>query len=81
MEASAAFQSDVPDLPITDVTILGLSGVRLAVQYHSCKTLLFSGQAATMDLLEDARGKGYGFFLLLKPIHLSEFLAGMRARC
>jgi DNA-binding response OmpR family regulator len=81
MEASATVQSGVPDLLITDVTIPGLSGVDLAVQYHSCKTLLFSGQAATIDLFENARSNGSDFFLLLKPDHPSEFLAGMRARC
>jgi hypothetical protein len=66
--------------PITDVTIPGLAGVDLVVEYHSCKRLLFSGQAATMDLLEDACSKGYDLFLLLKPVHPSEFLVGIRAR-
>jgi hypothetical protein len=40
----------------------------------NCKILLFSGQAATSDLLEDARAQGYDFRLLQKPVHPSEFL-------
>ena len=57
----------------------GLSGVDLAIQmgaqYPKCKILLFSGQAATLDLLEDARAQGHDFHLLLKPVHPTELLA------
>ena len=56
----------------------GISGVDLAIQmraqYPNCKILLFSGQAATLDLLEGARAQGYDFRLLQKPVHPSEFL-------
>jgi DNA-binding NtrC family response regulator len=39
------------------------------------KVLLFSGQAATSNLLEAARrAKGHDFELLSKPIHPTEFL-------
>jgi CheY-like chemotaxis protein len=56
----------------------GISGVELAIQmkaqYPTCKILLFSGQAATVDLLEDARAQGHQFDLLLKPVPPTELL-------
>jgi CheY-like chemotaxis protein len=67
-----------PDLLISDVAMPGISGVDLAIQmraqYPTCKILLFSGQAATKDLLEDARGQGHDFDLLLKPVPPTELL-------
>jgi CheY-like chemotaxis protein len=57
----------------------GISGIDLAIQmraqYPNCKILLFSGQAATSDLLEGARAQGHDFCLLQKPIFPSEFLS------
>jgi hypothetical protein len=35
---------------------------------------LFSGQAATVDLLEKARHAGYNFTTLTKPIHPTDML-------
>jgi DNA-binding NtrC family response regulator len=79
LAALAAARSESPDLVISDVAMPGISGVDLAIQiraqYPSCKILLFSGQAATLDLLEDARAQGYDFRLLQKPVHPSEFLS------
>jgi DNA-binding response OmpR family regulator len=73
-----AAQSEAPDLLISDVLMPDLSGVDLAIrmraQHPKCKILLFSGQAATLDLLEDARNQGHDFQLLLKPVHPSELL-------
>jgi DNA-binding NtrC family response regulator len=67
-----------PDLLITDVVMPVLSGIDLAIavrlEFPECKVLLFSGQAATANLLEAARLKGYDFELLSKPIHPTEFL-------
>jgi DNA-binding NtrC family response regulator len=78
MEALAAARSESPDLVISDVAMPGISGIDLAIQmraqYPNCKILLFSGQAATSDLLEHARAQGYDFRLLQKPVHPSEFL-------
>jgi CheY-like chemotaxis protein len=72
LEALTAARLKAPDLLISDVAMPGISGVDLAiqmrVQYPRCKILLFSGQAATMDLLEDARAQGHDFDLLLKPV-------------
>jgi hypothetical protein len=36
--------------------------------------LLFSGQAATFDLLENARTHGHAFDLVTKPVHPSDLL-------
>jgi DNA-binding NtrC family response regulator len=83
LEALAAAQSSAPDLLISDVVMPGLSGVDLAIQIKAecpaCKILLFSGQASTQDLLEDARRQGYHFELLQKPVHPSTMLASIRA--
>jgi CheY-like chemotaxis protein len=79
LEALAAARSKAPDLLITDVAMPDISGIDLAIQmraqYPECKVLLFSGQAATQDLLEDARSQGHNFQLLDKPVHPSEMLS------
>ena len=79
LEALAAARSDSPDVVISDVAMPGLSGIDLAIQiraqHPNCKILLFSGQAATSDLLEGARTQGYDFRLLQKPVIPSEFLS------
>jgi DNA-binding NtrC family response regulator len=78
LAALAAARSESPDLVISDVAMPDISGIDLAIrmraQYPKCKILLFSGQATTLDLLEDARAQGYDFRLLQKPVHPSEFL-------
>ena len=67
-----------PDLLISDVVMPELSGIDLAIQmqasHPSCRVLLFSGQAATANLLDIARGNGHNFEVLSKPIHPTEFL-------
>jgi DNA-binding NtrC family response regulator len=78
LEALAACGSDIPDLLISDVAMLGFSGIDLAIQIRAqhpeCKILLFSGQAATLDLLADARHQDHDFHLLQKPVHPSDLL-------
>jgi len=82
LEALEAARLDAPDLLISDVVMPLLSGIELAIQVREhcpdCKVLLFSGQAATADMLETARANGYDFDLLLKPIHPSDLLARIR---
>jgi CheY-like chemotaxis protein len=67
-----------PDLLISDVVMPGMSGIDLAITLADavpqCKVLLFSGQAATVDLLEEARRSGYNFTTLTKPIHPTDML-------
>ena len=79
LEALAAARLKAPDVLISDVAMPSISGIDLAIQmraqYPECKILLFSGQAATMDLLEDARSQGHDFQLLQKPVHPSVILS------
>lgn len=83
IEALAAAQSRAPDLLISDVMMPDISGIDLAIQIRAecpeCKVLLFSGQAATRDLPEDARRKGHDSQLLQKPVHSSAMFASIRA--
>jgi CheY-like chemotaxis protein len=71
-------RSVVPELLISDVMMPGMTGVELAITVTQtipgCKVLLFSGQAATVDLLEEARHQGHNFITLTKPIHPTDML-------
>ena len=71
-----------PDMLITDVIMTGMTGIEAAIAIRaklpSCKILLFSGQAATADLLEKARQDGYEFEILAKPVHPTDLLAKLR---
>jgi CheY-like chemotaxis protein len=79
LEALDAAGCEAPDLLISDVSMPQLSGVDLAIriqeQYPACKIMLFSGQAATADLLKVAREQGHDFRLLAKPVHPSDLLS------
>jgi CheY-like chemotaxis protein len=59
-----------------------LSGIDLAIEVKAlcpnCKILLFSGQAATTDLLKIARDNGHNFELLSKPVHPTDLLNAIR---
>lgn len=72
-----------PDMLITDVLMEpGINGIEVAIRIReivpSIKILLFSGQAATADLLEKARARGYDFEILAKPVHPQDILAKLR---
>lgn len=73
----------VPDLVLSDVVMPGLNGVELAIElrqsFPHCQVLLFSGQAATADILEQARAQGYEFPLLAKPVHPEVLLEKVRS--
>jgi CheY-like chemotaxis protein len=68
-----------PDLIISDVIMPDMNGIEAAIKIRAflpdCKILLFSGQAATADLLESARAKGHEFEILAKPVHPQDLLA------
>jgi len=71
-----------PDLLISDVMMPDMNGIDAAIKVRaalpSCKILLFSGQAATADLLETARLQGHEFEILAKPVHPQDLLAKLK---
>jgi CheY-like chemotaxis protein len=78
-EQALAFLEDWhPDWVVIDVLLPAMSGIDLAIrirsQWPECHTTLFSGQAATADLLELAIKSGHRFEVLAKPVHPSELL-------
>ena len=79
LESAASFE---PDMLISDVIMADLNGIDAAIRIRallpSIKILLFSGQAATADLLEKARAKGYEFEILAKPVHPQDLLSRLR---
>jgi len=72
-----------PDMLITDVIMADLNGIDAAIMIRAIvpkiKIFLFSGQAATADLLEKARAKGYEFEILAKPVHPQDLLSRLQA--
>ncbi len=71
-----------PDLIISDVIMPDMNGIEAAINIRgflpNCKILLFSGQAATADLLENARAQGHEFEILAKPVHPQDLLQKLR---
>ena len=82
-KAIEALDSFQPNMLISDVIMTGMTGIEAAIQTRqklpTCKILLFSGQAATADLLERARSQGHEFEILAKPVHPTDLLAKLRA--
>lgn len=81
LELAREFQ---PDVVLSDVIIPGLNGIEVGVRmselFPKCRVILFSGQAATLDLLRDARARGYEFEILAKPIKPAALLAIIRSQ-
>jgi len=80
VESARALQ---PDLVISDVIMPDMNGIDAAICIRgflpSCKILLFSGQAATADLLESAKARGHEFEILAKPVHPTDLLAKLKS--
>jgi CheY-like chemotaxis protein len=68
-----------PDLIISDVAMPDMNGIEAMILIRgflpTCKVLLFSGHASTVDLLETSRTRGHHFDLLAKPIHPRDLIA------
>jgi CheY-like chemotaxis protein len=79
VELASTFE---PDMLISDVIMDDLNGIDAAIRIRALlpriKILLFSGQAATADLLEKARTQGYEFEILAKPVHPQDLLTKLR---
>lgn len=72
----------LPDMFISDVVMGGMTGIAAAVSLSrmlpDCKILLFSGQAATMNLLKEAEKHGRTFEILAKPVHPKDLIEKLR---
>jgi DNA-binding response OmpR family regulator len=81
-DAVTLSESFTPDLFIADVIMPSMSGIEAAMivrgRLPNCKILLFSGQAATSDMIDAARSQGYEFEILAKPVHPADFLDRLR---
>lgn len=79
VELASTFE---PDMLISDVIMADLNGIDAAIRIRELlpkiKILLFSGQAATADLLDNARKQGYEFEILAKPVHPQDLLNKLR---
>ena len=82
-KAIESLDTFAPDMLISDVIMTGMTGIEAAIQTRqkcpNCKILLFSGQAATADLLDRARVQGHEFEILAKPVHPQDLLARLRS--
>lgn len=81
-QAIELLESFQPEMLIADVVMPGMPGIEAAIVIRNklpkCNILLFSGQAATAELLEKARTQGHEFEILAKPVHPSDLLAKLR---
>jgi len=75
-------ESFQPEMLIADVVMPGMTGIEAAIAVRNklpkCNILLFSGQAATTELLEQARTRGHEFEILAKPVHPADLLEKLR---
>jgi CheY-like chemotaxis protein len=83
LEALKAAEFRCPDIMISDVMMPQINGIELGIQvraiYPECRILLFSGQAATSDLLRDADSKVHQFTMLSKPVHPKDLLVAIQS--
>lgn len=70
LELAPSFE---PDVLISDVIMRGMTGIEVGIyvreHFPACRVLLFSGQAATSELIVAADTGGNRFDMLTKPVH------------
>ncbi len=71
-----------PELILSDVLMPHIDGVEAAITIQkflpNARIVLFSGQAATVEILARARQRGYQFELLAKPLHPTQLIKHLR---
>jgi CheY-like chemotaxis protein len=71
-----------PELVLSDVLMPKIDGVETAIAIRELcpdtRIILFSGQAATVEILARARERGHTFELLPKPIHPTQLIKHLR---
>jgi CheY-like chemotaxis protein len=71
-----------PELILSDVLMPHVDGVEAAITIQKflpdTRIVLFSGQAATVEILARARTRGYQFELLAKPLHPTQLIKHLR---
>ena len=71
-----------PELVLSDVMMPNVDGVEAAIAIRELcpetRIVLFSGQAATVEILARARERGHNFELLPKPIHPTQLIKHLR---
>jgi len=79
-ERAIAFK---PALVISDISMPRLNGIDMAIKIAAemprVRILLFSGQAMTLELLQQARVHGYNFECLVKPFHPLDLINKVQA--
>lgn len=81
-EAIEKAQAHCPELVLSDVLMPHVDGVEAAIAIRELcpdtRIVLFSGQAATVEILARARERGHTFELLPKPIHPTQLIKHLR---
>ena len=81
-EAIEAARRTTPELVLSDVLMPHIDGVEAAIAIQKflpeTRIVLFSGQAATVEILARARDRGYNFELLAKPLHPTQLIKHLR---
>jgi CheY-like chemotaxis protein len=72
-----------PELVLSDVLMPHVDGVEAAIAIREfspdTRIVLFSGQAATVEILARARERGHNFELLPKPLHPTQLIKHLRS--
>jgi CheY-like chemotaxis protein len=81
-EAIKKAELHCPELVLSDVLMPHIDGVEAAITIRErcpdTRIVLFSGQAATVEILARARERGHTFELLPKPIHPTQLIKHLR---